>query len=60
MPKRSVEEVVAEIKQFKEAGLSTFQAMAATMNVREWDDLIELVERLQSFWKSHADPVVRS
>lgn len=57
MSKRSVEAVIAEVKQFKGAGLSTFQAMAATMNEQEWDDLLELVERLQRFWKSHADPV---
>lgn len=57
MPKRSVEAVIAEVKLFKAAGASTFQAMAATMNDEEWDDWLELTERLQRFWKAHADPV---
>lgn len=57
MPRRPIDQVIAEVKQFKGAGLSTFQAMAATLSDREWDDLIELVERLQSFWAAHADPV---
>jgi hypothetical protein len=29
--------------------------MAATMNEAEWDDLLELVDRLQKFWSTHHD-----
>jgi hypothetical protein len=58
MAKRSIEEVLDDVRKFKSAGLSTFQAMAASMDDREWDDLVELIDRLQRFWKQHdGDPL---
>lgn len=57
MAKRSIEEVIAEVRLWRERGMSTFQAMACTMNEQEWDDLLELIDRLQDFWKRHADAV---
>lgn len=55
MAKRSIEQIIDETKQFKAVGMSTLQAMAATLEDAEWDDLIILIERLQAFWRSHAD-----
>lgn len=59
MPKRTVEEIIADVRAFKSAGLSTFQAMAAAVNEEEWDDLLEVIDRLQRFWKSHVEPEAR-
>ena len=56
MPKRTIEEVLEKVKAFKSAlGISTFQAMAASLEDQEWDDLLILIERLQQFYMEHSD-----
>lgn len=51
--KRTIEEIIAKVKDFQSAGFSTFQAMAAVLNENEWNDLIPLMERLQEFYKEN-------
>jgi phosphohistidine phosphatase SixA len=58
MAKRSIEDILDNIRKLKADGVSTSQAMAASMSDREFDDLIELVDRLQRFWRQHVDPAV--
>ncbi len=56
MPKRTIEEIIENIKAFKhDFGLTTAQAMSASLEDEEWDDLLILIERLQNFYKEHSD-----
>ena len=56
MPRRTIEEIIANVKAFKhDFGLNTFQAMSASLEDKEWDDLLILIERLQNFYKEHRD-----
>ena len=56
MPNRTIEEIIENVKAFKhDFGVSTFQAMSASLEDEEWNDLLILIERLQSFYKEHSD-----
>jgi hypothetical protein len=56
LPKRTIEEVIENVKAFKsDFGCNTFQAMAASLDEPEWDDLLILIERLQQFYMEHQD-----
>lgn len=42
--KRTIEQMIADVRCLKATGASTAQAMAATLTDAEWDDLLELIE----------------
>ena len=53
---RSFDDILAEVRWSKAAwGTSTFGAMSGALEKEEWDEFLEHIERLQRFWKMHAD-----
>lgn len=54
--KRTFDEIIYELKLWIESGVSTFVAMACTLEEEDWNTLVDRIEELQKFWNEHHPP----